>query len=70
MQEISKSRLADHYQKVDHTTQCDKAGIIRKEENSITRKLLLNTSQKNKANQITQPGHEQLPLLHVCNISS
>lgn len=71
MQEISKSRLAEHWQKVDHTTQCDKAGIIHKEENSITRKLLVNTHQKNKANQKTQPGHEQLTLLlHVCNKSS
>jgi len=71
MQEISKSRLADHWQKVDHITQYDKAGIIHQEENSITRKLLVNTHQKNKANQKTQPGHEQLPLLlHMCNLSS
>jgi len=56
---------------VDHTTQCHKAGIIHKEENSITRELLVNTHQKNKANQKTQPGHDQLPLLlHMCNISS
>jgi len=38
--------------------QCDKAGMIHKEENSITRKLLVNSHQKNKANQKTQPGHE------------